>query len=151
MNPEDLFYHSLSRVLHTVITNREAWPFREPVDGDVIPNYYEVVKEPMCLYVMRDRVQNREYKSLEEVEVDFKLLVNNSETFNGPKSGFTQMAYGLWKLFRKAVGQKMGQSLHEPDESKVFMFPPPPKWKKTVNDSGDTTQVNGPSTVNGVH
>lgn len=142
-SPEDEFYDSMSKVISSVISNRDSWVFHEPVDEAQVPGYYDKIKNPICLFQMRDKNTRREYKSLRELEADFKLLVNNSETFNGPKSGFTAMVYGIWKHFRKSVQSKMNTSLEEPDEEKVFLFPPSKKWKKTSCDAS--------STPNGIH
>ncbi|CAG2123176.1 unnamed protein product, partial [Medioppia subpectinata] len=64
--------------------------------------YYQVIEEPIDLSAIEKRIEDREYETFEEVENDFKLMVNNCETFNGPKNGYTLMAYGVWRAFKKA-------------------------------------------------
>jgi bromodomain-containing factor 1 len=153
-NEEDIFYEGLRKVMSAVIGNRDSWVFRDPVDEVTVPNYRMKIKNPICLNQMRDKVEKREYKTLGELEQDFKLLVNNSESFNGPKSGFTAMAYGIWKHFRKSVQAKMNRTLEEADEEKVFLFPPPKKWKKSLStscNSGTSTNDSCMEFINGIN
>jgi hypothetical protein len=53
-------------------------------------------------------------------------MVNNCETFNGPKNGYTLMAYGVWRQFRKAVKRFMNRDVEE-DEQSCFLYPPKPR------------------------
>ena len=142
---EDIFYEGLSKVMSAVMANRDSWVFRDPVDEKSVPTYYDKIPNPICLAQMKEKVDKKEYKTLKDLESDFKLLVNNSETFNGPKSGFTAMAYGIWKHFRKSVQSKMNMSLEEPDEDKVFLFPPPKKWKKPSSSNNSHSLGGSPS------
>ena len=88
--------------------------------------YHQVIEEPIDLSVIRLKVDEGSYKSLREVEQDLKLMVNNCETFNGPKNGYTSMVYAVWRAFRRAVIRYFGRDLEE-DEQTVFLYPPKPK------------------------
>lgn len=35
------------KVFETVKNHRDAWPFQEPVDGSTVPDYYEIIKDPI--------------------------------------------------------------------------------------------------------
>ena len=113
-------------MISSVMSNRDAWPFKEPVDEKQAPMYYQVIEEPMHLKLIEQKIYERSYISFNEIEHDFKLLVNNCETFNGPNNGYTRMAYGVWKQFKKATKRFLNRDLEE-DEQTVFMYPPKPK------------------------
>lgn len=104
--------------------NRDAWPFKEPVDEKSAPMYYQVIERPIDLSVVQQKIQSRQYEKLRDVESDFKLMVNNCETFNGPKNGYTLMAYVVWRAFKRAVRRYFDQELS--DDQDVFMYPPRP-------------------------
>ncbi|RWS31475.1 hypothetical protein B4U80_00330 [Leptotrombidium deliense] len=116
-------YEGLSKVIATVMSNRDAWPFKEAVDEKTAPLYFQVIQNPIDLSVIETKIKERLYKDLKEVESDFKLMVNNCETYNGPRNGYTLMAYACWKAFRRAVQKHLKRSLHE-DEKDVFIYPP---------------------------
>ena len=111
-------------MIDNVRTCKHAWPFIDPVP-ETVPNYYDLITEPMDLKTLRDKIEFREYKSLIEVEKDFKLIINNCENYNGPSNVYTKMSYKLWKVFRKNVLLFMQRDLHY-DESETFMYPPVP-------------------------
>jgi hypothetical protein len=106
-----------------VKSNRDAWPFREAVDGKAFPMYYQVIEEPIDLSIIERKIENREYEHFEEIERDFKLMVNNCETFNGPKNGYTLMSYGVWRAFKRASLKYLERELSF-DESHAFLYPP---------------------------
>ena len=88
--------------------------------------YHQVIEDPIDLSLIKQRVNDGCYKSLRDVEKDFKLMVNNCETFNGPKNGYTSMVYAVWRAFRRAVLRYFEAELEE-DEQTVFLYPPKPK------------------------
>lgn len=96
------------------------------MDPKLVPMYHQVIEDPIDLSVIKVKVADERYKSLHEVEQDFKLMVNNCETFNGPKNGYTSMVYAVWRAFRRAVIRYFDRDLEE-DEQSVFLYPPKPK------------------------
>lgn len=50
------------------------------------PNYYDVIKEPIDLKMIAKKVQDCEYRTLEDMDKDVALMVSNAKTFNEPKS-----------------------------------------------------------------
>ena len=85
--------------------------------------YYTVITTPMDLSLIQSKIDTDSYTNLCEVEADFKIMVNNCETFNGPRNGYTSMVHAVWKAFRRAVKRFMNQDVSE-DEQTVFMYPP---------------------------
>jgi len=67
--------------------HRDAWPFLDPVDEAIAPNYFRIVKTPMYLQLMEDKFDNREYLTVEELKEDFQQIVDNCRAYNGPNSG----------------------------------------------------------------
>jgi hypothetical protein len=58
---------------------RLVGPFRNPVDpiADNVPNYLTVVKRPMDLITIRDKMSRAEYKSATEFESDVRQIFQN--------------------------------------------------------------------------
>lgn len=53
--------------------------FKKPVDPEIdnAPNYFDVVKKPMCLNMMKVKMENSEYASAAEFEADIRLIFQN--------------------------------------------------------------------------
>lgn len=54
--------------------------FRDPVDPakDHVPNYFDVVKRPMCLTMIKDKMDRNEYKTADEFERDVRQIFQNA-------------------------------------------------------------------------
>ena len=58
----------MDRLLRDMQNHPQAWPFLTPVNAEDVPDYYEVIKEPMgmlrqclrdtCLLNLKHRLQN---------------------------------------------------------------------------------------------
>jgi len=53
--------------------------FKKPVDPEIdnAPNYFDVVKKPMCLNIMKAKMDNGEYATAAEFEADIRLIFQN--------------------------------------------------------------------------
>ncbi|XP_028047822.1 PHD finger protein rhinoceros isoform X2 [Monomorium pharaonis] len=93
----------MHKVLESVKDHVDAWPFIEPVDEDYAPRYYSVVRRPMDLKTMEEKLENGSYKSLSQFKRDFRLIVDNCRQYNGSDNEYTDMAINLKEAFDKAV------------------------------------------------
>ncbi|VBB78632.1 Putative protein of unknown function with bromo domain [Podospora comata] len=82
--------------------------FLQPVDVVAlqIPTYYKVVKKPMDLSTMANKLHSGEYASAKDVERDFDLIVKNAKAFNGDDHPVTIAGYKLQSLFRAEMNRK---------------------------------------------
>ncbi|KAG6776387.1 hypothetical protein POTOM_019893 [Populus tomentosa] len=63
----------------------DAWPFKEPVDARDVPDYYDIIKDPMDLKTMSKRVESEQYYvTLEMFIADVKRMCANARTYNSP-------------------------------------------------------------------
>ncbi|XP_043236297.1 protein polybromo-1-like isoform X4 [Amphibalanus amphitrite] len=78
---------------------RSAAAGSPPTDGaSKLPQYYDVIKQPMDLKMVAQRIQASEYSSLSELEADLQLVFRNACTFNEPGSQIYKDAKVLRKL-----------------------------------------------------
>lgn len=82
--------------------------FLSPVDPVAlnIPQYFKVIKKPMDLGTMSQRLQQGEYKVVKDMEKDVRLIVTNAETFNGHDHEVSKQARELEKLFKELLSEK---------------------------------------------
>ncbi|XP_026286081.1 bromodomain-containing protein homolog isoform X2 [Frankliniella occidentalis] len=62
--------------------------FGEPVDQNEVPDYSDVVKEPMDLSTMRTKLDSYEYQTLDDFHRDFMLMVSNCLAYNSKETVF---------------------------------------------------------------
>uniref|UniRef100_A0A8C3B3M6 Bromodomain PHD finger transcription factor n=1 Tax=Cyclopterus lumpus TaxID=8103 RepID=A0A8C3B3M6_CYCLU len=95
----DKDYEGLRRILRSLQAHKMAWPFLEPVDTNDAPDYYRVIKEPMDLSTMEERIQKREYIKLTEFVADMTKIFDNCRYYNPSDSPFYQCAEVLETFF----------------------------------------------------
>jgi histone acetyltransferase len=67
-----------------VHADRNAWPFHTPVDGEAVADYYSVVKDPIDLQTMKERLDRGNYYITQEmVWADLKRMMENCKFYNG--------------------------------------------------------------------
>ncbi|XP_018020851.1 uncharacterized protein LOC108677188 [Hyalella azteca] len=89
------------KVLEQLRTHPDAWAFLDPVEESIAPNYYAVIRRPMHITKLEERLDKGYYTSLAMFDADFKLMMDNCKLYNGPGSEYTHMAYTLEKVFAK--------------------------------------------------
>ena len=79
--------------------------FLKPVDPVLlgIPTYPEIIKNPMDLGTMEQKLKSNKYKTVQEFADDFALIINNTMTFNGPHHAVTQAGMSMEAYFRKMM------------------------------------------------
>ncbi|XP_029338982.1 nucleosome-remodeling factor subunit BPTF isoform X6 [Mus caroli] len=104
-------YEGLKRVLRSLQAHKMAWPFLEPVDPNDAPDYYGVIKEPMDLATMEERIQKRYYEKLTEFVADMTKIFDNCRYYNPRDTPFYQCAEVLESFFvQKLKGFKASRS-----------------------------------------
>ncbi|KZT72342.1 hypothetical protein DAEQUDRAFT_755185 [Daedalea quercina L-15889] len=82
----DAFYDSLEGLLHDLrmvtMDNRDAEAFLKPVSRTDVPDYYDVISNPMDLQTMHKRVKQKQYKSKRDFKDDLELIWSNCFTYN---------------------------------------------------------------------
>ncbi|XP_013922486.1 PREDICTED: nucleosome-remodeling factor subunit BPTF [Thamnophis sirtalis] len=107
----DKDYEGLKRVLRSLQAHKMAWPFLEPVDPNDAPDYYGVIKEPMDLSTMEERILKRYYKKVTEFVADMTKIFDNCRYYNPSDSPFYQCAEVLESFFvQKLKGFKASRS-----------------------------------------
>ena len=59
------------------------------------PDYFQVIKSPMDFLTMKNKVQGHEYRTIDEFEADFDLIVKNCMLYNSKDTVFYRAAIKL--------------------------------------------------------
>ncbi|XP_046358129.1 protein polybromo-1-like isoform X6 [Haliotis rufescens] len=62
------------------------------------PEYFEIIKEPVDLKMIAQKIQDGQYKYRRQMERDLMVMIKNAKTFNEPKSQIYKDAVSLKKI-----------------------------------------------------
>nr|XP_016941099.2 peregrin [Drosophila suzukii] len=79
---------ALTKLLDALEARDSMEIFREPVDTSEVPDYTDIVKQPMDLGTMRSKLKECQYTSLEQLEADFDLMIQNCLAYNNKDTVF---------------------------------------------------------------
>lgn len=91
----DAEYTELRTLIKTLQNHKSAWPFLEPVDPSEVADYYTVIKEPMDLHTIEDKINDHVYTSLQDFIGDMTKIFDNCRYYNPKDSQFYKCAESL--------------------------------------------------------
>ncbi|XP_013407675.1 nucleosome-remodeling factor subunit BPTF [Lingula anatina] len=103
LQPQD--FDSLIKLLRSLQSHKMAWPFLEPVDPDEVPDYYDVIKEPMDLSTVEKKLKSKAYRILGEFVRDVTKIFDNCRYYNPHDSPFYQCAEVLETFFVQKLNE----------------------------------------------
>ncbi|KAF3846006.1 hypothetical protein F7725_003084, partial [Dissostichus mawsoni] len=95
----DMLYNMLKNLLAQIKTHPDAWPFMEPVKKSEAPDYYEIIRFPIDLKTMTERLKNRYYVTKKLFIADLQRIITNCREYNPPDSEYCKSANTLEKFF----------------------------------------------------
>ena len=108
--------HPLLLQLLSALQNSSAsWPFLQPVNGDEVHDYYDVIKEPMDLSTMESKLEKDQYDNVEDFVKDVLLLVRNCKRYNAETTPYAKAANKLEKEMWKKIREVPEWSYLEPE------------------------------------
>ncbi|CAB3407587.1 unnamed protein product [Caenorhabditis bovis] len=86
--------HLMLNIWHSVYNlkmgpDESYWPagaFLDLPSGKDYPEYYEVIKKPVDMKMIRERIESNQYRNVSEMVDDMRLMFENAREFNEPKS-----------------------------------------------------------------
>lgn len=123
--PQSALARVLNELLKKVSQKDKQDLFARPVTDDIAPNYSLVIKEPIDLSIIKAKVHDDEYETLQQFREDMYLMFRNCMTYNPPGSYVYNEGEALLSFFRKCFKQAKNQLKGEgqpPTESTVTSF-----------------------------
>ncbi|KAL5964518.1 ATPase family AAA domain-containing protein 2 [Taenia solium] len=72
----------LRRVVAQLTRDRRFAVFMRPVNRDEAPDYYDVIRQPMSLGIVRAKIDGNQYTSVREFAKDLELIYKNALEYN---------------------------------------------------------------------
>lgn len=83
-----------------------------------MPDYYDVIKEPVALSTLKGKLLHKSYTSFAEYVRDAALIIHNAQTYNRPESGAFQDSHILKSLFEKEFQKLVDAKVVSEEEAK---------------------------------
>ncbi|KAI0782807.1 hypothetical protein C8Q75DRAFT_786204 [Abortiporus biennis] len=89
-----LFPHenSMRFVFERIMAYDRKEYFKNPVNKVEVPDYYDIIKNPICWSAIDRKLDNHEYWDLRDFKNDINLVINNAITYNKPGTPFHKTA-----------------------------------------------------------
>ncbi|XP_053985965.1 bromodomain adjacent to zinc finger domain protein 1A isoform X2 [Hylaeus volcanicus] len=122
----------LQELLADIRHHRDSWPFLSPVTKAEVPDYHEIISNPMDFGTIKYKLDNGEYETLEQFFSDSQLVFNNCQAYNEEHSSVYKAGMRLLKYIEKRC-KELG--LHYDEE---LLRPPAKKPKLDENILADS-------------
>ncbi|CAG5004394.1 unnamed protein product [Parnassius apollo] len=96
---------ALETLLRDVLKHKDSWPFCEPVSIDDVPDYLQVIEEPMDFSTIKEKFEAGEYTSDSELLADAALVFTNCFTYNKDTHPVARAGYRLEKYVAKRCAE----------------------------------------------
>ncbi|OJJ43350.1 hypothetical protein ASPZODRAFT_136195 [Penicilliopsis zonata CBS 506.65] len=93
--------------------------FQRSVNKRNVPDYYEIIKEPMALSILKQKINKREYKKFAEFVRDCALIPHNAQTYNRPNSQAYEDALVIKDVFIAEFAKLVEQGLIAAEEAEL--------------------------------
>uniref|UniRef100_A0AC34RSG6 Bromodomain-containing protein n=1 Tax=Panagrolaimus sp. JU765 TaxID=591449 RepID=A0AC34RSG6_9BILA len=95
----------LYTVIKSLKKHNHAWPFEKPVDAVklILNDYFDVVKRPMDLGTVEQRIKNKYYVCFNECLQDIKQVWENCYAYNSPTEDVSYMCKNVENAFNEKI------------------------------------------------
>lgn len=96
-------FRNCSSLLHRLMKHQHSWVFNEPVNAKALGlhDYHVIIKHPMDLGTIKNRLSQNWYKSPREFAEDVRLVFHNAMTYNPKGQDVHVMAEHLSQIFEE--------------------------------------------------
>ncbi|KAH8119107.1 histone acetyltransferase GCN5 [Phellopilus nigrolimitatus] len=96
-------YTAMRRILIELQNHPVSWAFIHPVSTEEVPDYYNVIKNPMDFSTMEHKLETGQYAVLDAFVADALLVFRNCRTYNQEGSVYFRNANKLEKVLKELV------------------------------------------------
>ncbi|XP_065836965.1 histone acetyltransferase KAT2A-like [Oscarella lobularis] len=101
----ELLQPKLKQLYVQLKNHPDSWPFHKPVDQNDVPDYYDVIKFPMDLQSIGNRLKSGYYANRKLFTADVIRMLNNCKVYNDKDTEYYQCAVSVEKFFVSKMHQ----------------------------------------------
>ncbi|CAN9501922.1 unnamed protein product [Ophioblennius macclurei] len=88
-----------------LVRHEDSWPFKKLVSRTQVPDYYDIIKKPIALSTIREKVNNCDYKTAAEFVSDVDLMFSNCLQYNPRHTNEARAGQRLQHFFQSQLGR----------------------------------------------
>ncbi|TNN87336.1 Bromodomain adjacent to zinc finger domain protein 1A [Liparis tanakae] len=101
-----------------LVRHEDSWPFKKLVSRTQVPDYYDIIKKPIALSIIREKVNNCEYQTADGFVSDVDLMFSNCLQYNPRHTSEAKAGRRLQLFFHSAL-DRLGLSERSAPPAKV--------------------------------
>uniref|UniRef100_A0A3P9JXH2 Bromodomain adjacent to zinc finger domain protein 1A n=1 Tax=Oryzias latipes TaxID=8090 RepID=A0A3P9JXH2_ORYLA len=86
-----------------LVRHEDSWPFMKLVSKTQVPDYYDIIKKPIALSTIREKVNNCQYQSTGEFICDVELMFSNCLQYNPRHTNEAKAGVRLQQFFHSQL------------------------------------------------
>ncbi|XP_046711822.1 bromodomain adjacent to zinc finger domain protein 1A isoform X3 [Silurus meridionalis] len=90
-----------------LVRHEDSWPFMKLVSRTQVPDYYDIIKKPIALSIIREKVNNCDYQTASEYVDDVELMFSNCLDYNPRSTTEAKAGIRLQAFFHSEL-QRLG-------------------------------------------
>ncbi|KAK1405092.1 Transcription factor GTE4 [Heracleum sosnowskyi] len=108
-------FKNCGNLLQRLMKHKHGWVFNEPVNARLLGlhDYHDIIKHPMDLGTIKNKLAQNLYKSPAEYAEDVRLAFSNAMTYNPPGQDVHVMAAQLSEIFEEKWAAIESEYNHE--------------------------------------
>ncbi|XP_042083188.1 bromodomain adjacent to zinc finger domain protein 1A [Haplochromis burtoni] len=88
-----------------LVRHEDSWPFMKLVSRTQVPDYYDIIKKPIALNTIREKVNNCEYQTAGEYISDVELMFSNCLQYNPRHTNEAKAGHRLQRFFHAELSR----------------------------------------------
>ncbi|XP_062252895.1 bromodomain adjacent to zinc finger domain protein 1A isoform X2 [Platichthys flesus] len=88
-----------------LVRHEDSWPFKKLVSRTQVPDYYDIIKKPIALSTIRERVNNCEYQAAGDFISDVELMFSNCLQYNPRHTNEAKAGTRLQQFFHSELSR----------------------------------------------
>ncbi|XP_029899943.1 bromodomain adjacent to zinc finger domain protein 1A isoform X2 [Myripristis murdjan] len=88
-----------------LVRHEDSWPFMKLVSRTQVPDYYDIIKKPIALSTIREKVNNCEYQTAGEFIGDVELMFSNCLQYNPRHTNEAKAGVRLQSFFHSELSR----------------------------------------------
>jgi hypothetical protein len=131
-------------VLSEAIGNEYLLPFVEQVPFAEVPVYLDLVAYPIHIKLIKERLENKFYRHLDQIVWEWDRMCQNAFEFNSPRSAIYKLAKTALKPYRYKVAgiadPTVVPDVHDATQEDLLNEPPPQPSQKEIEQAFESDQ-----------
>ncbi|KAK5610157.1 Bromodomain adjacent to zinc finger domain protein 1A [Crenichthys baileyi] len=88
-----------------LVRHEDSWPFMKLVSKTQVPDYYDIIRKPIALSTIREKVNNCEYQTAGEYISDVELMFSNCLQYNPRQTNEAKAGVRLQQFFHSELSR----------------------------------------------